>query len=124
MLQLAGFTALVVVSGSQFILLWQVLRDPEDTHQFYDRLSKQRTRKTDFVESYRHMREHGNAVSIVIFELLLAFILWSLKPIPQPGGSAIPVGRVGVILAVWLAPSALVWLIGSSLERFLSRFDS
>jgi len=121
-LRCIGFVALVVVSGSQLVLLWNVLRNPHETHQFYDQLSNQREKRPDFVESYRHMREHGNAVSIVVFELLLGFILWSLKPLASPvGGNAVLVGRVGLILAIWIAPAALVWLIGSSLERYLSR---
>jgi len=120
-LRSTGVVALVMIAGSQFVLLWNVLRNPDGTHHFYDQLSRRRTKLPDFVESYRHMREHGNAVSIVVFELLLAFILWSLRPTGSDGGAAILVGRVGLILAVWLTPSALVWLIGSSLERYLSR---
>lgn len=117
-----GVVALVVITGTQLVLLWNVLRNPNETHQFYDQLSKRREKHSDFVESYRHMREHGNAVSIVVFELLLAFILWSLRPVASPVvGNAILVGRVGLILAIWLTPSALVWLISSSLERYLSR---
>ncbi len=123
-LRSTGVVALLVIAGSQFVLLWKVLRNPNETHQFYDQLSKQRRDRSDFVESYRHMREHGNSVSIVVFELLLAFIFWSLRPICPVGGNAVLVGRVGLILAVWLAPSTLVWLIGSSLERYLSRSNS
>jgi hypothetical protein len=121
-LRCTGVVALVVIAGSQLVLLWKVLRNPHETHQFYDQLSKQRVNRPDFAESYRHMREHSNSVSIVVFELLLAFILWSLRPAAsQVGGNAVLVGRVGLILAVWLTPAALVWLIGSSLERYLSR---
>jgi hypothetical protein len=123
-LQYIGVVTLVVIAGSQLVLLWMVLRNPDETHQFYDQLSKQRMKRPDFVESYRHMKEHGNAVSIVVFELLLAFIFWSLRPVGSVGGNAALVGRVGLILAVWLTPSALVWLIGSSLERYLSRSSS
>jgi hypothetical protein len=103
------------------VLLWMVLRNTQGTQQFYEQLSVQREKRPDFVESYRHMREHGNAVSIVVFELLLAFILWSLRPVGSVGGNAVLVARAGLILAVWITPAALVWLVGSSLERYLSR---
>lgn len=116
-----GSVALFTVAFCQLVLLWKVLRRPNKTRRFYRQLSERREQNGDFVESYRHMREHGNAVSIVLFELLLAFILWSLNPHCQAGRDAILVGRVGMILAVWLSPAALVWLIGSSLERYLSR---
>jgi hypothetical protein len=120
-LESTGIVALALVASSQLVLLWKVLRNPDETHRFYDQLSKQRANRADYVESYRHMREHGNAVSIVVLELLLAFILWSLRPVGSAGGNMVPVGRVGIVLAVWLTPSTLVWLIGSSLERYLSR---
>lgn len=120
-LQRTGVFALAGIAGSQLVLVGKVLLKPHDTHEFYYQLSKQREQHPDFVESYRHMREHGNAVSIVVFELLLAFILWSLRPVGVVGGIAESVGRVGLILAIWLTPAALVWLIGSSLERYLSR---
>lgn len=120
-LQWIGVVALVGIAGSQLVLLWKVLRNPHETQQFYDQLSERRKERPDFVESYRHMREHGNAVSIVVFELLLAFILWSLRPVGSVGGNAVLVGRAVLILAVWITPAALVWLIGSSLERYLSR---
>lgn len=122
--RLTGAIVLVAIVGFQFALLGKVLYAPDKTHEFYLLLSKRRKDRSDFVESYRHMREHGNAVSIVIFELLLAFILWCLKPAGSTAGNLAPVGRVGLILASWLAPSALVWLIGSSLERSLSRLPA
>ena len=121
-LRCTGVIALVLLVGSQLGLLWEVLLTPHETHQFYKQLSERREKHPDFVESYRHMREHGNAVSIVVLELLLAFILWSLRPVASPvGEKAVLVGRAGLILAVWLTPAALVWLLSSSLERYLSR---
>jgi hypothetical protein len=120
----AGVIALIAMAGVQLLLLWCVIRSPSETHQFYDKLAARREHYAEFVESYRHMREHGNAVSIVVFELLLGFIFWSLRPaVPADGSMVAAVGRVGVILAVWLTPAALVWLIGSSLERHLSRLE-
>src|ERR1035437_5341032 len=71
-LQCTGMVILVAITGSQLVLLWMVLLNPDETHRFYDQLSKRRMERPDFVESYRHMKEHGNAVSIVVFELLLA----------------------------------------------------
>jgi hypothetical protein len=120
-LQCIGAALLVVIAGSQLVLIWCVLRNPHPTHQFYERLSRLREDRPDFVESYRHMREHGNAVSIVVFELLLAFIFWSLRPVGTVSGNAVSLGRISVIMAIWITPSALVWLLGSSLERYLSR---
>jgi hypothetical protein len=116
-----GLLALLSIPGFQIYLLYKVLRDMTDTQVFYSQLSKNRKNHSGYVESYRHMREHGNSVAIVVFELILAFILWSLRPMGTVRGSAPAVGRVGMILAIWLTPATLVWLIGSSLERHLIR---
>lgn len=120
-LQIAGFCALISIACAQLVSIMLVLKDPSETHHFYDQLGLSRKLHPDYVESYRHMREHGNSISIVLCELLLAFVLWSLKPIPSAGNSTALVARVGIILGVWLAPASLVWLIGSSLERHLTR---
>ena len=60
----------------------------------------------EYVESYRHLREHGNSVAIILLELALALVLVSAQ---KPNISVI-------LLAAWLAPSAYSWLIGSILE--------
>ena len=116
-----GFLVLVSIAGLQLFMLCKVLLSMDQTHDFYDKLSKKRPNNDELVESYRHMREHANSISIVVFELILAFILWSLRPVESAGTNVMPFQRVGLILAVWLTPSALVWLVGSSLERHLSR---
>ena len=34
---------------------------------------------SEYVESYKHLREHGNTFLIIIFEILLAIILFQIK---------------------------------------------
>jgi len=114
-----GLLILVAVTAAQLFALWRVLLNPEETYDFYEQLERCRKQHSDYVESYRHMREHGNSISIVICELLLAFVLWSLKPDGSVGNIALG-ARVCLILAIWLAPASLVWLLGSSLERHLA----
>jgi hypothetical protein len=58
-----------------------------------------------YVESYRHLREHGNAFFIVFLELLLGTALF-YSPFPWVA-----------LLALWIFPAAGVWLFGTLLEN-------
>jgi hypothetical protein len=118
-LQAAAMIVLAISFLLQLFLLGNVFLDPGPTHDFYDGLQANRAKQSDLVESYRHMREHGNSVSIVLCELLLAFCLWALKTTTPGETSAI--ARICLIVGIWLLPSSLVWLVGSSLERHVSR---
>ena len=79
------------------VAVWKALSSVESSRDFYDRLAQKRAKNTEYVESYKHLREHGNSVSIVVFELLLAFVLWSLKPV-GPHLTIVYVTRAGLIL--------------------------
>ncbi len=63
----------------------------------------------EYITSYRHLREHGNAFLIVLLEGLLAYALFH-----SPSRSC-----AMVILALWLLPAATVWLVGTVLESRL-----
>ncbi len=77
---------------------------------FYRRLSGVRARddrKTgEYVESYRHLREHSNAYAIIVLELILAVALAMTRRNWQ---------RM-VVLLLWLGPPAYCWLIATVLE--------
>jgi hypothetical protein len=119
-LKIAATIMLVITFSLQLYFLWKVLSEVKETQIFYDDLQKTRAQRPGIVESYRHMREHGNSVSIVLCEVLLAFCLWVLKPTAV--GEASAIARVCLIIGIWLLPSSLVWLVGSSLERHVSRW--
>lgn len=70
---------------------------------------KSATPGLEYVTSYRHLREHGNAFLILLLEGLLAFML-----LHSPSrGCAI------AILTFWLLPAAAAWLVGTVLESRL-----
>lgn len=80
------------------------------THAYYKTLTKARSNPTtdaiEYVESYKHLREHGNAFFIVFFEVVLGFLLW-----------AVPQGNYAIlVLFLWIIPAVLVWFVGSILE--------
>lgn len=104
-----------LVVGAQIVLVATALLNRlQDVSGFYWKLSTARSKGApevaEYVESYRHLREHGNAFSILIAELLLCLILVIL---PNKF-FAIPV------LLIWMLPSSLVWLIGTILESKLA----
>jgi hypothetical protein len=77
---------------------------------FYVELAKARGRKdpvvAEYVESYRHLREHGNSLGIIALELALALVVVSAQ---QPLLAVLA-------LTLWLLPAAYSWFVGSLLE--------
>lgn len=76
--------------------------------KFYENLAAARRKpdKHGLVESYRHLREHGNAVMIVLLEIVFGIII----------ASASTPTELVVSLIAWLLPAAATWLIASVLE--------
>lgn len=77
----------------------------ETGFQFLKKISKRRIENKDFRESYSHLREHGNAFFVVLFELILLpiFLLIEYKFLP-------------LIIALWIMPAALIWWYATWLE--------
>ncbi len=63
----------------------------------------------EYVESYRHLREHGNSFMLVILVILFTMATLSLRNLQQ----------VAILVFVWIAPAALTWLLGMLLESRL-----
>lgn len=80
------------------------------TTKFYERLVEARfddwRQKRDFVDSYRHLREHGNAMSIVLMEIVFGLIIANVE------------NRAELIVAVvlWIVPAAYCWLAATIVE--------
>lgn len=72
---------------------------------------KPATPGAEYLTSYRHLREHGNAFLIVLLEGLLAYTLFHSPSLEI----------ATLLLGVWMLPAAAVWVIGSALEsRFIT----
>jgi hypothetical protein len=66
----------------------------------------------EYVTSYRHLREHGNAIAIVVLEGILAYALFGLSSVTC----------AFFLLAAWLLPATAAWIVGTALEsRLVSR---
>jgi hypothetical protein len=75
----------------------------------------------DFMDTYRHLREHGNSAFIFLLEVGLAALVYSITKSERSAGQQL--SAIGVLFAIWAAPAVLVHLIGQHLERRFSHFD-
>ena len=82
---------------------------------FYENLAKKRAKSTntreksfqkEYITSYRHLREHGNAMGIIVLEVILAYALANLPSI----------SCAVVVLVLWMIPGVFAWIIGTELE--------
>jgi len=90
---------------------------PAIVQDFYRRLAEVRSEAAsekdasptpggEYITSYRHLREHGNAFMIVLLEVILAYALYT-----SPSETL-----TVVILGLWIAPAAMVWFLATGLE--------
>lgn len=63
---------------------------------------------SDYVDSYRHLREHSNAYSIIALEFVFGFVLLSVPPSPRD---------LAIVVVLWVLPAAYCWLIATVLEN-------
>ena len=106
-----GVLVFSAIVGSQVAVIVDACWDRFKTiRSFYCDLAEARGRENptvdEYVESYRHLREHGNAYAILALEFALAFALVSVRS-PRFAVAAV---------VLWLLPSTCSWLVGSALE--------
>ncbi|MHB8829367.1 MAG: hypothetical protein ACYC6Q_07555 [Syntrophales bacterium] len=98
----------------QWILIFYSVKKIDDNFKFYTDLSQKRENsKTDFRESYKHLREHGNSFGILFFEIVLGVILIAI-------GSEKLAYFLGFMF-VWILPAIYVWFVGTGLENRFAR---
>ncbi len=68
--------------------------------------------KKEYIESYRHLREHGNAFIILVYEFILGYTLLNIPSIPGYDTEIL----VGLIICLWVLPAALIWIAGTIME--------
>jgi uncharacterized membrane protein (DUF485 family) len=99
-------------------------------HFFYNKLAEIRGNKKsiEYIESYRELREHGNAYFIVLSEILLFFYAYAAITLIFPNygaefiNSDLQIMIAGVFLIAWLLPGMWAWVLATKLE--LSQLDS
>lgn len=91
----------------------------------YNTLARQRARWTheqwakEYVESYRHLREHGNALLIILMEIILAAALYAAggcRGSCRPFHTTDTTIRFFTIAVIWIVPATFCWFLGTWLE--------
>ena len=111
--------AWVVLMAALIFIVWQIALLCREYYQgdellaFYEQLHRARKYPKIDLDSYRHLREHGNAFFIVILELMFfAFAMSMLKVFGcHPYWPA--------LLALWVVPGAMVYFLGHRIEALL-----
>lgn len=75
----------------------------------------------EYVETYRHLREHGNSAFIFVLELVLATLVYCIT-IPSESGAK-QLSAIGLLFAIWAFPAVSAHLVGQFLERRFSHFE-
>ncbi|WP_282349009.1 hypothetical protein [Pseudomonas sp. PS01301] len=119
------FIASTIILG-QLTIIYKCQSRRSTLFEFYKDLSTKRSAATGgMVDSYRHLREHGNAFAIVFFDIILALIIFAATIYPsvtsQAGlsGNYQTISTLTVVLMLWITPASLVWLIGCIIEQEL-----
>lgn len=118
------FALAALVLWPQYLAIIFTLFRTKELLEFYEKLAGKRdSAKGGIVDSYKHLREHGNSFFIVTLEVVLAVILFTAGNFDAAvGATATPTKEpyvlpyIGIIL-VWILPAALVWLVGTLIER-------
>ncbi len=110
-----AFLITVLFSILQFTLIFASFNNQ---FPYLRKLSTQRyNEQTDIVDSYKHLREHGNAALIIICELFLAALC---RPIFFDGNH-VSLGLenfrlLGLLIGIWSLPAACIYFFGHHLE--------
>ena len=105
----------------QVQILWSIFRKSwKETIDYYLAIVEKRNKHKDsgYVESYKHIREHGNSFLIVAFQFFLAFPIFMFVS-QQTIASEDAIRHLLIIVLVWMLPAATIWFFGNKLENNL-----
>jgi hypothetical protein len=115
--------ALTLLLELQVVAICRSVSGSAKLFRFYKRLAAHRKKDGgELVESYRHLREHGNSFFIVFLEISLGVVLFQASKLAPEGrcseGPALGLVEVYlVVLVAWILPAVFVWLISTRFER-------
>lgn len=120
----------VLAIAWQWTKVGQALSRRQDMHSFYEALVRARSRSThsDYIESYRHLREHGNAFFIVFAELFFfAYLCIAVRLMFPSHGHVSQTAQtwIGIVLtSAWIFPGLIAWFLGTELELCMVAAES
>jgi len=110
------------ISILQALLLFEIFKSNWDETIAYNlNIIKKRKmgENSEYVESYKHLREHGNSFLIVVFQLILAIPIFIF--VSSPGiSSERAIANLLIIILTWIIPASIIWFFGNKLENHLN----
>lgn len=95
-------------NGGRNVKFYKVLSSRRSAGTTHPIDSAKKNNVDEYVESYRHLREHGNAFAIIFFEIIFAIpLLWN---------NSDDCACLVICLLVLAASGAIAWVIATCLE--------
>ncbi len=113
-------TFLIIIGLQLHVYSVSLLSNKSYVFNYYKKLAIERAKRQDgtskydeFIESYKHLREHGNAFFILLMELVLALVLFSVEKT-----------HIALLMALlWITPACFVWFLGTYLELSIGKLE-
>lgn len=128
-----GWLLAVGFIGVQYFMCFYAFLHHRHLYDFYEALARARAhvRKdgAELIDSYRHMREHGNALFILLAEIMfLGYLVGCQYAICGAVGHEIPsldrqVSLAALFAILWIVPGAAVWFLATSVEHRFCNWD-
>ena len=111
---IAVFLYMIVVLLESALVVFAIFFKSDELYYFYKKLTVARGRQGPggYIESYRHMREHGNSILIVPLEVILGAAIIYIPNLINLEKHMIILG----LLSLWIVPAGLVWFVSNILE--------
>lgn len=101
-------------------------QEDQDTGDKFDEETEWQKRsvwRREFIDTYRHMREHGNSAFIFVLELTLAGLCYLLLVAYRSESASFQLSLLGILFALWAIPAVFIHLVGQHIERRFSWYD-
>jgi hypothetical protein len=108
------FALAALVLWPQYLAIIFTLFRTKELLKFYEKLAGKRdSAKGGIVDSYKHLREHGNSFFIVTLEVVLAIILFTAGNFDAAVGAAASATKEPYVLPyIWIV---LIWILPAAL---------
>lgn len=117
--RIAVFLYIMLVLFQFRILISIFSTEWQKTIDYYIAIVDKRKMHEDsgYVESYKHIREHGNSFLIVVFQFFLAVPIYTF--VSQSNNGEESIRNLILIVLLWVLPAASIWAFGNKLENHL-----
>ncbi len=116
-----GFSLYTFIITFELVTIIQIFKTSwSETIGYYHAIISKRVvpKNSEYIESYKHIREHGNSFFIVFLEILLALPIYQF--VSKSGVSHTDsVLNLTLIILFWVTPATLIWFFGNKLENNL-----